>query len=88
MLTRTLFSGFKFSEMEMSKYLFSCMRHRDIDRHAEVVLSVLVSNFTFELSNKPIAWNVGGVMYPTAGKESARPELPLKVGLYKHVASA
>lgn len=49
----------------------------------EVVLSVLITHFTFESSGKPIEWNIGGVMYPTVGKESNRPELPLKVALYK-----
>ena len=49
----------------------------------EVVLSVLITHFTFESSGKPIEWNIGGVMYPTVGKESNRPELPLRVALYK-----
>ena len=50
---------------------------------AEVVLSVLLSKFTFEISDKEILWNVGSVWYPTVGRESNVPELPLKVSLYK-----
>ena len=50
---------------------------------AEVVLSVLVSSFTFELPDKPIEWNVAGVWYPTVGKDSNKPQLPLKVQMYK-----
>ena len=50
---------------------------------AEVVLSVLLSKFTFEMSDKEILWNVGSVWYPTVGRESNVPELPLKVSLYK-----
>ena len=46
---------------------------------AEVVLAVLISNFTFELSDKEIVWNNAGVAYPSVGRESKKPELPLKV---------
>ena len=44
---------------------------------------MLVSTFTFELPDKPIEWNVSAVWYPTVGKLSNRPQLPLKVGVYK-----
>lgn len=50
---------------------------------AEVVLSLLVSNFVFELSDKPIAWNISGIRFPTVGVDGSKPELPLKVSLYK-----
>ncbi|EPT01796.1 hypothetical protein FOMPIDRAFT_1048392 [Fomitopsis schrenkii] len=61
----------------------ACIGFKFSEMEMKVVLSILVSNFTFEFSDKPIEWNVGGVMYPTVGKESNKPELPLKVGLYK-----
>ena len=54
----------------------------------EVVLSVLISKFTFRLSDKEIEWNIGSVMYPTVGKESTKPELPLKVEIYKPETAA
>ncbi|EPS92689.1 hypothetical protein FOMPIDRAFT_1137457, partial [Fomitopsis schrenkii] len=66
----------------------ACIGFKFSEMEMKVVLSVLVSNFTFELSDKPIEWNVSAVMYPTVGKESNKPELPLKVGLYKSPAMA
>ncbi|KAF9806968.1 hypothetical protein IEO21_08435 [Rhodonia placenta] len=50
----------------------------------KIVLAVLLSNFTFELTAKPIEWNVSGVRYPTVGRESNVAQLPLKVGLYSN----
>ena len=50
---------------------------------AEVVLSLLVSNFVFELSDKPIAWNISGIRFPTVGVDGTKPELPLTVSLYR-----
>ncbi|KZT73906.1 cytochrome P450 [Daedalea quercina L-15889] len=61
----------------------ACIGFKFSEMEMKVVLSVLVSTFTFELPETPIAWNVGGVWYPTAGKDSPKPEMPLKVGLYK-----
>ena len=48
---------------------------------AEVILAVLLPNFKFELSDKPIVWNHASVMYPTVGAESQTPEMPLKISL-------
>ncbi|KZT68913.1 hypothetical protein DAEQUDRAFT_727339 [Daedalea quercina L-15889] len=45
----------------------------------KVLLAVLVTNFTFESTDKPIVWNVAGVRYPTVGWESNRAEMPLAV---------
>lgn len=52
----------------------------------EVVLSLLISKFTFELSDKPIVWNISGIRFPTVGVDGTKPELPLKVSLYKDSA--
>ena len=57
-------------------------------RFAEVVLSVLLSKFTFAPSTKPIFWNLSGVRYPTAGSDSQKPALPMQVALYKPAAAA
>ena len=46
---------------------------------AEVVLAVLIANFTFEPSGKDIVWNNAGVAYPSVGRESKTPQMPLKV---------
>ena len=42
------------------------------------MLSVLLANFKFELTDKDIVWNHAGVAFPTVGK-SGKPEMPLKV---------
>lgn len=49
----------------------------------EVLLAVLLANFTFELTEKPIVWNVAGVRYPTVGWESNKAEMPMNVRLYR-----
>ncbi|KAI0747034.1 cytochrome P450 [Daedaleopsis nitida] len=56
--------GFKFSQLEM-----------------KVLLAIFLTSFSFELSDsdKPIVWNSSGVMYPTMGEESTKPEMLLKV---------
>ena len=48
----------------------------------EIVLAVLLSNFTFAPSGKEIFWNVAGIQYPTVGMNQT-PEMPMKVGLVK-----
>ena len=45
----------------------------------EIVLSILLSKFKFELTDKPIAWNASAVTYPTMGEESDKPEMVLKL---------
>ena len=45
----------------------------------EVVLSVLVANFRFDLAKKPVHWNFAGITFPAASPESKIPEMYLKV---------
>ncbi|KAI0349754.1 cytochrome P450 [Trametes cingulata] len=55
--------GFKFALLEM-----------------KVVLTLLLANFTFEpCVDKPIFWNHSGVIYPTLGQTSNKPEMWLRV---------
>ncbi|OSX57129.1 hypothetical protein POSPLADRAFT_1050195 [Postia placenta MAD-698-R-SB12] len=61
----------------------ACIGFKFSEMEMKVVLAVLLSNFTFELTDKPIEWNISGVRYPTVGKDSNVAQLPLKVGLYK-----
>ncbi|EED78842.1 predicted protein [Postia placenta Mad-698-R] len=61
----------------------ACIGFKFSEMEMKVVLSVMLSNFTFELTDKPIEWNVAGVWYPTVGKDSDLPQMLLKVGLYK-----
>ena len=42
---------------------------------------MLLSGFKFELSEKPLVWNFAGISYPSAGYESSKPEMVLKVSL-------
>lgn len=46
---------------------------------AEVVLAILLSSYSFKVTDKAIAWNSGPVSSPTMGEESDRPEMLLKV---------
>ena len=57
--------------------------YADVCGRPEVVLSLLLSNFKFDLSDKPIVWNNAGVAYPTVGRDSRKPEMPLKVSVIK-----
>ncbi|EED78841.1 predicted protein [Postia placenta Mad-698-R] len=61
----------------------ACIGFKFSEMEMKVVLSVMLSNFTFELTDKTIEWNIANVWYPTVGKDSDLPQLPLKVGLYK-----
>ena len=47
------------------------------------MLAILLSTYSFELSDKPVAWNLSPVVYPTMGEDSPKPELRLKVKLLK-----
>ena len=69
----------KFSQLEMSKFIDLLCWNKADSLLAEVVLSVLMANFKFSLSNQDIFWNLAGVYYPTVGPSSTQPALPLKV---------
>ncbi|KAI1782173.1 cytochrome P450 [Ganoderma leucocontextum] len=57
----------------------SCIGFKYAQLELKVVLAVLVANFTFAPSDKEIVWNNAGVAYPSVGKESKTPEMPLRV---------
>ena len=45
----------------------------------EVILSVLLMGFSFELTDEEIVWNLGPVSFPTMGPDSNKPELLLRM---------
>lgn len=49
----------------------------------EVVLSILLESFRFSPSGKDVVWNRAGVNFPTVGRESETPSLPLRVEFVK-----
>ncbi|KAH9841449.1 cytochrome P450 [Rhodofomes roseus] len=61
----------------------ACIGFKFSEMEMKVVLSVLLTKFTFALSDRPIVWNVAAVSYPSADTYSEKPEMPLRVGLYK-----
>ena len=48
---------------------------------AEVILATLLSKFKVTLADNAdeVYWNVAAVRYPTIGKESTKPEYPIKL---------
>ncbi|OSX56068.1 hypothetical protein POSPLADRAFT_1161078 [Postia placenta MAD-698-R-SB12] len=60
----------------------ACIGFKFSEMEMKVVLSVLLSSFIFKPTGAPIVWNLGGVNYPTVGRESNTPRLPLKVEVY------
>ena len=72
-------SGLKFAELEISAsdpHWYTFLNFTDA--FAEIVLSVLLTAFRFELTDKPVVWNFSIVEYPTMGERSTKPELLLK----------
>ena len=47
--------------------------------HPEIILSLLLSNYSFVPTGKPVLWNLSAVVYPTMGSESEKPEVLLKI---------
>lgn len=80
----TLFSGFKFSEMEMSKRVYPLIFELLSFFFVELVLSIMLERFRFEPGSE-VYWNMTGITVPTVvGQEAGGPQLPLKVSLVKN----
>ncbi|KAF9820625.1 hypothetical protein IEO21_01328 [Rhodonia placenta] len=61
----------------------ACIGFKFSQLEMKVVLSILLSTFTFAPSEKEVFWNIAGIQYPTVGRTSRKAEMPLKVGLVK-----
>ncbi|KAH9833165.1 cytochrome P450 monooxygenase [Rhodofomes roseus] len=61
----------------------SCIGFKFAEMEMKVVLAVMLTTFTFALTDKPILWTSANIMFPTVGRNAIRSELPLRVGLYK-----
>ncbi|RDX41924.1 cytochrome P450 [Lentinus brumalis] len=57
----------------------SCLGFKFSQLEMKVLLSVLLSNFKFSLTGKPLVWNNSAITYPTVGSVSLKSELPLLV---------
>ncbi|KAI0768611.1 cytochrome P450 [Trametes elegans] len=59
----------------------ACIGFKFAQVELKTVLVVLLQYLSFEPTDKPIAWNMAAVQYPTVGEVSPVPEMPLKVSL-------
>ncbi|EIW54929.1 cytochrome P450 [Trametes versicolor FP-101664 SS1] len=60
----------------------ACIGFKFSQLEMKVVLATLLSTFKFELSDKPIHWNLAGIIYPTA-ELGGKTSMPLRVTLLK-----
>ncbi|EIW61057.1 cytochrome P450 [Trametes versicolor FP-101664 SS1] len=57
----------------------ACIGFKFSQLEMKVVLSVLLSAFRFETSERPITWNSSAVIYPTTGDMNTQPQMFLKL---------
>ncbi|TFK81801.1 cytochrome P450 [Polyporus arcularius HHB13444] len=65
--------------MTFSGGVRSCIGFKFSQLEMKVVLAVLLTSFSFELTDKSIVWNSSAVIYPTMGEESTKPEMLLQL---------
>ena len=78
--------GFKFSQLEMSKFINITLvdTHTDGYFPVEVVLAVLLERLQFLSLHKKVFWQMNGIAVPILEEsESLEPQLPLRVTLVK-----
>ncbi|OSX59529.1 hypothetical protein POSPLADRAFT_1048841 [Postia placenta MAD-698-R-SB12] len=59
--------------------VFSHFGFKFSELEMKILLMMLLSNFTFALSDKPIVWNLAPISFPSVGMESSQPSMPLIV---------
>ncbi|KAI0738106.1 cytochrome P450 [Daedaleopsis nitida] len=57
----------------------ACIGFKLSQLEMKVILSVLLTSFKFELTDKRVTWNSSMVVYPSMGGESMKPEMLLRV---------
>ncbi|OSD06387.1 cytochrome P450 [Trametes coccinea BRFM310] len=60
----------------------ACIGFKFSQLEMKVLLSLLLANFTFEPTDQPIIWNLGGIRYPSLANDRKKISLPMKVGIY------
>ena len=80
-------SGFKFSQLEMSKHLSpsTVVTLTFLSFAAEVVLSLLIESFEFTPSEKEISWEMATIVSPIVVGGEKKPQLPVVVKLIKPI---
>lgn len=73
-----LCSGFKFSELEMSSYMFFFQLDQRLTSSSEVILSILVRTFKFTPAQE-IEWTMLVSSPKIKGSEDVKWQLPLRV---------
>lgn len=76
-----IISGFKFSQLEMSTWIYSHKFAIVSHTITEVVLSVLLASFRFSVSEKAIAWKMNGIAGPVVEGTEERQSLPVVMSL-------
>ncbi|KAI0823100.1 cytochrome P450 [Trametes gibbosa] len=61
----------------------ACIGFKFAQVEIKTVILIMLQWFKFEPTDKPIAWNYAAVQYPTVGRESNVPQMPLKVTLLR-----
>ncbi|KAJ3478664.1 hypothetical protein NLI96_g9603 [Meripilus lineatus] len=57
----------------------SCIGFKFSQLEMKVVLTILLGSFKFSLPKQEIVWNLAGVKYPTVGRASTKPSMPIVV---------